>query len=326
MKKRMLHRIRAVLPGILLLLLLTACAEQTQPSLNTEQTSVSSRAETSSKAAASTSVSTTQPVTSDPAQPTQEDPIPDGYVVAETVEVNRFSFYSLRWALSTETDICHAVARRSPDTGRLTVCRIEGGFQTWQIGEDGCTVTLLCQDSTWAPPTFPELLELRFDEAGISCQKAVYYAPLAEDSLYIYSNQPDASRPDWAENHEAVELTNLFDGVGILLQRPAGSIGAGDARVRTGVTVDYDEAAHTMTVHIADTSGKLAADAVTDLHNGYVERAELVQTGDSVQLILHLTPKAVGYALAETECLTDAGDEPATLISIRFSQTAVTLF
>ncbi len=114
--------------------------------------------------------------------------------------------------------------------------------------------------------------------------------------------------------------------MGLLLQRPAGSIGAGDSRVRTGVTVDHDEVAHTMTVNIAYTSGKLAADAVKDLRNGYVERVELAQTGESVQLILYLTPQAAGYALAETECLTAAGDEPATLISIRFSQTAVTLF
>lgn len=322
MKKRMLHRICAALPA-LLLLLLTACAEQPQakqPEQSTENTTVSSRVETS--------ISTTpiQPAASDAVQPMPEEPIPDGYTVVETADVQDGKFFLLHWITSSdEHDICHAVARRSAD-GRLDICLIRGGFRIWRIGEDGCTVALLRQDSTWTPPTFPQCVTISFSENGVQWDEAVYYAPLAEDSWYIYSNQPDVSRPDWAENHEAVELTNLFDGVGILLQRPAGSIGAGDARVQTGVTVDYDEAAHTMTVNIADTSGKLAEDAVKDLRNGYVERVELVQTGDSVQLILHLTPKAVGYALAETECLTDAGDEPATLISIHFRQTAVTLF
>lgn len=329
-KKRILHRLSAVLPGILLLLLMAACAEQTQTpqlSQNTEQTSVSSQAETSSKVATSTSVEPIQPIVSEPSQPTQEDPIPDGYVVVETEEVNPFTFYSLRWALSTETDICHAVARRSSDTGRLTVCLIEGGFQKWHLGEDGCTVTLLRRDSTWTPPTFPERLELKFHEAGVSCQEAVYFAPLAEDSWYIYSDGTDATRPDpnLIPYHEAVQLTNLFDGVGILLQRPDGVIGAGDDSVRSGVTVHYDEAAHTMTVHIAYTTGKLAADSAKNLHNGYVERVEIVETGDSVELILHLTSEAVGYTLSETECITERGDEPAMLISIRFSQTAESL-
>ncbi len=164
----MLHRICAILPGILLLLLLTACAEQTQPSLNTEQTSASSQAETSSKAAASTSVSTTQPVTSDPAQPTQEDPIPDGYVVAETVEPIGSPFVRCAGHCPRRRI---SVMRWLADRRIRAVCRIEGGFQTWHIGEDGSTVTLLCQDSTWAPTTFPELLRLRFDEAGVSCQK-----------------------------------------------------------------------------------------------------------------------------------------------------------
>lgn len=92
MKKRMLHRICAALPT-LLLLLLTACAEQPevkQPEQSTENTTISSRVETS--------ISTTpiQPATSDPVQPLPEEPIPDGYVVAETVEVQDGKFFLLR--------------------------------------------------------------------------------------------------------------------------------------------------------------------------------------------------------------------------------------